>query len=214
VGHVAEGARQFHPRRPAADDDEGQPRLPLDRVAEALGRLEGVEDAAAHGGGVLDRFQAGRELLPLRVAEVVVCRAGRDEQRVVRQARAVGEQHGPAGQVEADRLAQQDAGVALPFEDRPQGRGDVSRREPAGRHLVEQRLEEVEVAAVQERQLDRRAAQGLGRVQAAEAAADDDHPVRAHGRPSWRRNRRGGVILGPAGAGGDGGALRFDGTGP
>ena len=51
--------------------------------------------------------------------------------------------------------------------------------ERAGRDLVEQRLEQVEVAAVDERDLDRvLAAQRPGRVQPGEPAADDDDAVR------------------------------------
>ena len=55
----------------------------LRRVGLALGALEGQQQAAADLGGVLDRLQAGSELLPLVVAEIVVRGAGGDDQRVV-----------------------------------------------------------------------------------------------------------------------------------
>ena len=55
-----------------------------------------------------------------------------------------------------------------------QRRRDLALGEDAGRHLVEQRLEQVVVGAVDERDLDRRALQRLGRVEPAEATADDD----------------------------------------
>ena len=43
-----------------------------------------------------------------------------------------------------------------------------------GGHLVEQRLEQVVVAAVDQRDVDRLAAEEAGREEPAEAAADDD----------------------------------------
>ena len=49
----------------------------------------------------------------------------------------------------------------------------------ARRHLVEQRLEQVVVGAVHHRDVDVGVGQRAHRVEAAEAAADDDDPVRA-----------------------------------
>ncbi len=54
------------------------------------------------------------------------------------------------------------------------GIGDVSRGQACHRHLIEKRLEEMVVASVDDRHPHRRAAQPLGRVEAAEAAPDDD----------------------------------------
>ena len=59
-----------------------------------------------------------------------------------------------------------------------QGRGDLARREPARGHLVEQRLEEVKVAAIDQRDRYRRAPERLGDIQPAKSAADDDYPMR------------------------------------
>ena len=98
----------------------------------------------------------------------------------------------PGGEVEADDLVHEDAGVALAAEQGAERRGDVGRRQAAGRHLVEQRLEQVEVAPVDERDFDRDLAQRLGGVKAAEAAADDDDAVLAvHARwpPDSARGR-------------------------
>ena len=72
-------------------------------------------------------------------------------------------------------------------------RGNLTRRQRARRHLVEQRLEQVEVAPVDERHLHRWVAEFLGGRQAAEAAADDHDAVmhtgsevRGRGCPSVR----------------------------
>ena len=56
-------------------------------------------------------------------------------------------------------------------------RGDLALGEDAGRHLVEQRLEQVVRGAVDQRDLDRRAPQRLGGEQPAEPRSDDHHAV-------------------------------------
>ena len=65
----------------------------------------------------------------------------------------------------------------------------ITGRKPAGSHLVEQRLKEVVIGAIDKRDLDRRLGQTLGRVQAAETASDDDDAVAPAGRGSqtWLR---------------------------
>ena len=115
---------------------------------------------------------------PFRVVEVGVVGAGRDDQRVVGDRPAVGHQDLAALRIEADRLAEDDRRVALLAQDRAQRLGDVAGRQRAGRDLVEQRLEEVEVAPVDQGQahlrVDPEAARG---VQAGEPATDDDHAM-------------------------------------
>lgn len=64
--------------------------------------------------------------------------------------------------------------VFLVAEDFADGRGDVRGAEGGGGHLIEQRLEEVVVAAVDESDAGGRVFEGLGGGDAAEAAADDD----------------------------------------
>ena len=152
----------------------------------ALGRqlrlLERAQDPAADLARVGERLQPGRHVRPLVAAEVAVRRAGRHDQRVVaeRDRLAVrGERVRLAGvEVEAGDVGEQHARVGLAAEDAAQRRGDLALGEDAGRHLVEQRLEQVVVRPVDERDLDGRAAERLGGVQAAEAAADDQDPVR------------------------------------
>src|SRR4051812_10866045 len=55
-------------------------------------------------------------------------------------------------------------------------REDVGRRQRRGRDLIEQRLEDMVIGAVDERDVDRRIAQLTRGVQPAEAATDDHHP--------------------------------------
>ena len=122
-------------------------------------------------------------------------RARGDDQRVVaepeRLAVRAGGVHGARVEVEAADLGEQHAGVVLPAQDAAQRRRDLGLGEDARRHLVEQRLEQVVVGAVDQRDLDRRAAQRARGGQAAEAAADDQDAVgRVAVRGSSSHDRR------------------------
>ena len=82
--------------------------------------------------------------------------------------------HDPAIEVEAGHLGELDAHVLRPAQDVPQRRRDLTGREDAGRDLVQQRLEQVVVAPVDQRDVDRQLSEEPARRQATEAAADDD----------------------------------------
>jgi hypothetical protein len=94
------------------------------------------------------------------MAEVRVVRAAGDDQRVV--AQPFRRRHRPDGaevqltrvEVEVGDLSQQDAGVAVALEDGAERIGDLARRKRPGRDLVGERLEEMEVAAIDERDLE------------------------------------------------------------
>ena len=170
-----DGAGEFDAGRAGADDDEGQKRRAPRRIALALGALEGDQNAPPQRGGVLQRLQAGRERLPFVMAEISVARAGGEHQRVVGQRVAVIEQHALVCRIDAAHGGEQgrDLGaVAQQIADRP---GDLRGRQRRGRDLIEQRLEQMMVAAVDQRDRDRRAGKPIGRFQSAEAGADDHH---------------------------------------
>ena len=71
-------------------------------------------------------------------------------------------------------LRQQHRDVLLLAQDPADRRRDVAGRQRRGRHLIEQRLEQVVVVAIEQRDPDRRAGERARRVEAAESAADDD----------------------------------------
>ena len=81
-------------------------------------------------------------------------------------------------EVEAGDLGELDPHVAGAPQDVAQRRRDLARRQDAGGHLVQQRLEEVVVAPIEQRDVD---AAGWPRNrhggQPAEAASDDDDAV-------------------------------------
>ena len=80
---LGDGAGHLDAGGAAADHDEGEQASPLVGVVCCLGMLEGGEDAAADAGGVVDLLEAGRDTLPVVVAEIGMPRAGRQHEIVV-----------------------------------------------------------------------------------------------------------------------------------
>ena len=164
---------------PGADDRERQPRRLLCGVVVLLGDLERAEDPRAHAARVVERLHPRSDLRPLVVSEVGVRGAGRDDQRVVRDLLDLVGDHPHRALLEVDVVddAEQHAHIALLAEHRAQRRRDLPRRQDAGRDLVEQRLEQMLVVLVDQRDLDRLVLERLDGADAAEAAADDDDAV-------------------------------------
>ena len=185
VGELGDLAGHLDPGRAGADDDEGQ--VVVDVVASVgaeLGHLEGSEDPAAELERVVDRLHAGRVLGEVVVAEVGLGGARGDHQRVVgRDRRAAEHLAGDLALLEVDGgdLAEQDLRVLLAAEDLTRRRRDLALGEDAGRHLVEQRLEEVVRGLGDHRDLDVGPPQRLGAEEAAEPGPDDHDPVPAAG---------------------------------
>ena len=169
-----------------ADDRERQPLAAPLGVFLELGGLERGQDLAAHGQRAFERLHLCRVFAPLVVAEVGVVRAARDDQRVIghrvryRQIADRPEDHLAPLEVEAVDLGEQHAHVVVALEHCAQRIGDLAGRQGAGRDLVAERLEQVEVAAVDERDRHVRLAQPERGLEAAEAAADDHDVVGAH----------------------------------
>ena len=123
-----------------------------------LGQLERREDPPSQVEGVVDRLHREGVLGELVVSEVRGRRSGGDDQAVVgqrerRSQRPDGDDR-PALEIEAGDLGQLDADVLVLAQDSPERRCDLALREDSRRDLVEQRLEEVVVRAVDERDLD------------------------------------------------------------
>ena len=83
-------------------------------------------------------------------------------------------------EIDSDDLAEHHAGIPLVAQDFAERRRDVALGEDPRRELVEQRLEQVVVGPVDERDVDIRPAQSLGGRESAEPAADDRYPVPAY----------------------------------
>ena len=108
---LGDGARHLDAGRAAADHDEGEEAAARLGLVGGLGILEGGQDAAADGGGVVDLLQAGRHALPFVVAEIGMPRAGRQHQIVVGDRRDPRRVTVRRCLVDAGHLAQQHAHV-------------------------------------------------------------------------------------------------------
>ena len=137
-------------------------------------QLERDQHAAAHLGCLLERFQPWREFLPLGMAEIAVPRAARENQVVERDFVTIAEDDLP-GEVDAFDLPEMNLDVRRAPELNADRHSDVGRVEAGGRHLIEQRLEQVMVAMIDED--DSKAlvvGEGLRGIQSCEARADND----------------------------------------
>jgi hypothetical protein len=115
------------------------------------------------------------------MTEVGVRAPGRDHQAVVAQHQflAVRGQgvHDPAVQVQVLHVGQHHARVGLLPDHAAQRRGDEAIGQDPGGDLIQQRLEQMVVGPVHDRDVDLGSGQGTRSPDPAEPAADDDHPV-------------------------------------
>ena len=184
-GQLSHLTGQLDPGGPGPDHHDGQPALLLDGVGHQLGHFEGAEDAAPELEGVIEGLHPRSEEGELVVPEVGLGHAGGDDQAVVgildgHPVRHRGVDH-LALEVEAGHLGQLHPHVLRPTHDVSKGRGDLAWRQHAGRRLVEERLEEMMIATVDQRHVDRFTPQEAGGREAPEPPADDDHPMTAPG---------------------------------
>ncbi len=123
-----------------------------------LGDLEGAEHPSPQLHGVVDRLHPRGDQGVLVVAEVGLAGPGRDDQAVVGVVVAFARDrlrvHHPRLQVESRHLGQDDLHVLATAQHVAQHGRDLTGRHDAGRHLVEERLEQVVVPPVDQRDLD------------------------------------------------------------
>ncbi len=155
--------RDLYAGRSGADYREGQPLLFLDRVGCHLGHLERAEDAAADLERVVERLHAGCVQRELIVTEVRLPHAGRHDQAVVRHFDRIVERAGceddPPVEIETGDLGQLDADVLVALQRVAQRNRDMTLRENGGGHVVEEWLEQMMVASVEQDDVDRLSAE-------------------------------------------------------
>jgi hypothetical protein len=159
----------------AADEHESEELALPHRIGFAFGSFERQQDAPPDRDGVFERFQPRRERLPLLVAEIRMARAARYNQVVIVEHGAVGQLDSTRGDIDARRLAEEHAYVSGPPQNPPDRRGDITWRERRRGDLIQQRLKDVMVAAIEQRDLDVGLSQRFCRRQPAKSAADNDH---------------------------------------
>ncbi|KAG1270542.1 hypothetical protein G6F66_013790 [Rhizopus arrhizus] len=197
---LGQRAGQFDTGGAAADDGEPQPGGRFCRVRFGLGTLERQQQFAAQGDGIVQGFQAGRSIGPLVVAEVGVGGAGGQQQAVVVQHAAIGHADLPGLLVDGHHFAEADFHIALVAKDMAQRCRDIRSGQAGGGHLVQQRLEQVMVAAVDQGDAYALAGQGAGGPETGKTTADNDQwgkrLASSHGGRLSRQRPRGSAILG------------------
>ena len=173
--------RDLDAGRARADDHDGEPLSLLGRVDGDLRDLERAEDAPAQLERVVDRLHPRREQGEFVVPEVRLVGAGRDDQAVVRDLHLVHAQplglHHLAVEIEAVDLGQLDLHVLVLAQHVTQRWRDLPGRQDAGGHLVQERLEQVVVAPVDQRDLDVELGEPTARRQTSEPTADHHDAV-------------------------------------
>ena len=180
LAELGDRACEFHAGGARADDGEGHQPLALGLVGRGLGALEGQQDAAADQGGVVHALEARRNARPVVVAEIIVRGAGGEDQPVVGELAPVVEPRDFSLLIHAGNFAEQHARIGLVAQHAADRPGDVRRIQARGRDLVQQRLEQVEVAAIHHRDIHRRFCQRLRGGEPSEAGADDQHLRASH----------------------------------
>jgi hypothetical protein len=153
-----------------------------------LSQFKGKKNPAANFGGILDGFEPRSKLRPIVVAKVGVSCAGSEHQIVIRDQRAAGKYNLPDANVDAYHFIHEHGGVAMATQDSADGLRDVSRREHGQRDLIEQRLEDVMVAPIDDSYVHGKARQPYGRVNAGKTSTHNDH---AETLGKWLRKRFG-----------------------
>ena len=179
---IGEGSGEFHAGGAAADDDDGHEAAAFVGIGGAFGAFEAGEDAAADGLGVLEGFEPDGVGGPFVFAEEGGVGAGGEDEGV----EGVGV-FGGAGRVgvavDGGDVVEEDGDICGGGEDAAEGAGDVGGGEGGGGDLVEEGLEEVVVAPVDEGDGETGViGEFLGAGEARESAADDENlPGTGHG---------------------------------
>ena len=99
-------------------------------------------------------FSPGANRGPLIVTEIVVFGAGRDDQRVIADGLTIVQHHGATWSIDIHDLGQSYVSICLSAQNSSQGKRYIGGREFTCSHLVEQRLEQVEITPIDQRHLD------------------------------------------------------------
>ncbi len=172
-----ESAGEFQASGAGTDNDEGEPGACFSLRLGALGTFERIKKLVAHGGRFFDALEAGSIFAPVVVAVIRGLRTGGDEERIVGKDAAVGEGDHSGDGVEIDCFAEEHLDIFLAAEHRAEWGGDLGGGERSGGDLIEQRLEEMEVAAVEQGDLDAGIFEALRGDKASEASTKNQDAV-------------------------------------
>ena len=175
---LGQAAGQLHAGGTTAGDDHVEHAV-VDQSGVHRGPLELAQHVVPQAEGVLQALEPEAVLRHTGNAEGGRHRAGGQDQLVVLERGAVLHGQAPGPDVDAGDPAQADVHVAVAGHDAPNGRGDVVGVQAGGGHLVQQRLEGVEVVGVDQHHVHRHVTEVVDQLQASEPGAHHDHPMTA-----------------------------------
>src|SRR6516165_3933527 len=179
IGKFGYGARHLYAGRTAANDREGEKTSALDWIGFGFRTLERQQNAPPQIGGVVDGLQTRRVERPVVVTEICVLGSRREDEEVIRDASAFRNDF-TAGGIDAGNRGEGHCDIPLCADDAADRCGDIGRRKTRGCDLIEQRLEQMIVVPIDQRDLARGSGQRLGRGQPAEAGTHN-HDARFSG---------------------------------
>ena len=174
AGEFGDSAGEFNSGRSATDDYQIHQAPAFICVRFVFGPLEGEQNSPSNLGRILDALKSGRQGLPIVVTEIGVARAGSKDEIVVGHMAPAHDRDRARRNIDADDLAQYDRNILVGANDAADRGGNVSRRQPSGRHLIEQRLKQVIVLSVNDDDLNGSIRKSFCRPQSAESGPDDD----------------------------------------
>ena len=171
VQELGQSARELDAGGAAADHDEREQLLLAPRIRLSLGTLQGHEQAPAEVERILQRLEPGCKGGPLVMPEVGGLCAGRNDQVVVGQLGSIVERQQALGEIDAFDFGHHHGGVLLFPEHGADRVGNLVRPEASRGHLVQKRLEQVVIPAIDDGDPRGRVAQPSRREQSGKACA-------------------------------------------
>ena len=171
---LGDGACKFDTGRPCANNDKGQKFCTLCRVRLPLGLLKRGQNTPPDFGGVFQRLEPGCIWLPFVVTEVGMAGPGRQNQDIKSDRLLAVQHHLLRLDVHAGDTPEQRRDILLPADKMTDRPGDFRGGERCGGDLVKQRLKQMMVALVNDRDAHRCVGKTPRCLKPAEAGSDDD----------------------------------------
>ena len=167
AGHLDAGWTTTH-------NDDGQKRRATRWLGADLSILEGLKKPRTNGSGIGDGLGCWRRCRPFGMGKVVVGRTSCDHELVERDVPSLRKLDMAPCRVDPLDVGQHDVDILCMGKHAPDRDRDVSGRKSCCRHLVEEWLEQVVIALVDEGHVHLSACKRSRACQAAKATPDDD----------------------------------------
>ena len=174
LSEFRERTGHFDASGPAADNDHGELFFDFSVVGGRFGLFEGEEHFFADRHRIIEALQTESVPRPLVLAEVARFRAERDDEEIVIE-HAIAEMGLFGLQVDARDLPHERGDVFVLGEDAAQRLRDLCHGQSRSGDLIQQRLEEVMIPTIDERDAEALIAEFFRTFQAGEAAAKNEH---------------------------------------